>query len=33
MQILIRSKVYYLYTPLSFCENGLVVSIKHTMYM
>ena len=33
MQILVRSKVYYLYTRLSFCENRLVISIKHTMYM
>ena len=33
MQILVRSKVYYLYTRLSFCENRLVVSIKHTMYI
>ena len=33
MQILVRSKVHYLYTRLSFCENRLVVSIKHTMYM
>lgn len=28
MQILARSKVYYLYTPLNFCENRQVVTHK-----